>query len=1466
MKKASFILLVALISGATSFAQLTGVKTIPGDYATVASAIAALNISGAGAGGVTFEIAPGHTETFSSPTAGRITSLTSSPANPVVFQKSSAGANPVITAAVGAGDMDGIVVICGGDNITFDGVNLSENPLNVEPTTQMEWGFAVLRASGVDGSQHVTIKNCTVTLDKTNLDSKGIYSNNHTALSLAPLGITAVTGTNSHLKIFNNTISDCNSCIYLSGYNHTVAPYAYYDQNCEIGVDGANTITDFGGASLQFADPETYGIYTKYQNNLKVANNNVTSTTIGGYKSLYGIYLTTANNASYELYGNTVSIYFAPDDIYGNAHFYPVNCDMGANGTSNVANIYNNTVTNCTFYNSASQAATRCFYFFNMGVTANVHGNVISNNTIGGDPSATAIGDVRYFWCQKASTEPGPLVVHDNSVTGNNRIQSVPGGGTTYMLAIAGSGTTLNAYNNLVDNNVVNTFGSTKCLQITFNDATSKNVYNNTVNNITKANGSTDGLYNANGTLGKFYNNIIRNISSNSSGTINITGINHSSGTAMYYYNNMICDLSNPRSEATLGYDYNVLSGIYIENNQGFKRFYNNTVYLNSSTSATTFGSSAICAFSLYGVELRNNILVNTSAPAGANGKTVGIRSRTAGVTGFTSNYNNIYAGSPGPSRMIFYNGTSGAETLSAYKTLFTPQELQTVTELPPFINVATQPWDVHLQSNVATQCEAGGTGVFTPQLSITTDFDGHARYPNAGYPVNPSFSPKAPDIGADEFGGLPNDITAPGIVYTPLPNTHLFTQRTLIATISDGTGVPTTGTGRPTLYWKKNAGAYTAVTGTFLSGNNYSFIFGGGVTTNDVVSYYIVAQDMAATPNVLSFPWVGASGFTINPPACSTPPATPTTYTIIPTISGVFHVGAGKTYTTLTAAVNDINSKGMTGPVTFILDDNNYTGETFPIVFNPNEGSSATNILTIKPNTGVTPLISGSVSSTGLLIFKGMDYVTIDGSNSGGTDKSLTFENTSSSTLAHIIGITNNGATDGSKYITLRNCNIVGNNSSIIVDTYLIYFNQDAGLYGGGYDNISIENNSIRRAKCALNISATAGRRNNNIIISGNIFGSGDPTDYITRWGIAVEQSDNTLITGNDIMGPADGSNAPSQFGVLYYNNCTNTKITKNRIHDWVSNTTGSYGIKCDNDNPSTPTEISNNLIYNIGAYGLNPGIAMSQAHGIVVRSGGNIRIWYNSIYMSGPYLYGIDSYAPSSSCIGLWGQSTDMFDIRNNILRNSMTNPAPNPDPSAMGKAYGIMTSWGPESYTALDNNDYYIDGHHGQVAQLYCQGGVCMEDFTTLASWQAFTGMEANSIDTDPLFVNISDLKLQSGSPAIGMATPIAEVTTDFEGTPRSATYPTIGAYEYAYTPPVNLVWTGLMNTSWNTAGNWTPVAVPTSVTEALIPSVPAGGLVFPVVPAAGGPFYVKKLQVEAGATVTLQSGSSLNIVDN
>ncbi|MFZ4766053.1 MAG: hypothetical protein ACOYMN_13970, partial [Roseimicrobium sp.] len=75
---------------------------------------------------------------------------------------------------------------------------------------------------------------------------------------------------------------------------------------------------------------------------------------------------------------------------------------------------------------------------------------------------------------------------------------------------------------------------------------------------------------------------------------------------------------------------------------------------------------------------------------------------------------------------------------------------------------------------------------------------DNDARYPNAGYPVNPLYPPVGPDRGADELGGLPIDALPPAIIYTALDNTSSFNARTLTASINDINGVPVSGIGLP--------------------------------------------------------------------------------------------------------------------------------------------------------------------------------------------------------------------------------------------------------------------------------------------------------------------------------------------------------------------------------------------------------------------------------------------------------------------------------------------------------------------------------------------------------------------------------------------------------------------------------------------------------------------------------------------
>ncbi len=83
---------------------------------------------------------------------------------------------------------------------------------------------------------------------------------------------------------------------------------------------------------------------------------------------------------------------------------------------------------------------------------------------------------------------------------------------------------------------------------------------------------------------------------------------------------------------------------------------------------------------------------------------------------------------------------------------------------------------------------------------------------------------------------------------------------------------------------------------------------------------------------------------------------------------------------------------------------------QALPLTINANPGSSATNTITIKPNTGVTATITGTVASGPLITIKA-NYVTIDGSNSGGTDRSLTITN-NGATTPNVIAFGSTGTT----------------------------------------------------------------------------------------------------------------------------------------------------------------------------------------------------------------------------------------------------------------------------------------------------------------------------------------------------------------------------------------------------------------------------------------------------------------------
>lgn len=207
----TMILLVAFLS--TAHAQLTGSKTIPGDYATIAAAITALNSSGVGAGGVTFNVAAGHTEPAINLT---ITTTTAGAATPVIFQKSGSGANPLITATTGGtGNYDGVIRIEGTDHVTFDGIDITANQTaGLTNAQRAECAYGAFAASATNGTQNLTIRNCVITgfdgyVNTTaNIVTAGILLDHTRTAAGTAVTPTSAAGVNANADIFNNTVAN----------------------------------------------------------------------------------------------------------------------------------------------------------------------------------------------------------------------------------------------------------------------------------------------------------------------------------------------------------------------------------------------------------------------------------------------------------------------------------------------------------------------------------------------------------------------------------------------------------------------------------------------------------------------------------------------------------------------------------------------------------------------------------------------------------------------------------------------------------------------------------------------------------------------------------------------------------------------------------------------------------------------------------------------------------------------------------------------------------------------------------------------------------------------------------------------------------------------------------------------------------------------------------------------------------
>ena len=963
-------------------AQLTGTVTIPSaNYPTLKSAVDSLNAQGVGTGGVVINLTAGNPQT--APAGGYQLGSTVLNASTSATKTITINGNAnVVTAQVGTSTtVDGIFFIKGTDYVTIDALNLTESAANTTATTAMEYGYGMVHLNGAapfDGVQNNTIKNCTITLNRTiATPSIGIYMGHTLVTSNTALTITAAADANSNNKFYGNNISNVVTGIQMIGFSD-VTPFALYDRNNDVGGNSAatgNTITNFGTgytsiggitAANQDSTNVSYniindtanggvavvggiwGIYTFGTNStFNIKNNDVVlrSASINTSYFVYGIYanaagtnMTAQNNkvnvgqasgSAVPLYGmffpngnnliatnnditdvegvngvvnGIYTTYVGNVNISSNTMQYSTtaavtgtyNCiyngatsvsatinnnkfnNITANTTGTAYLIYNNTATpSCTINNNAvvtqftrSGNSSNVFYgIYNNGSptgTTVISGNNFSNVTINGSGGGygiyyntntgvtqTAVNDTITNWTSTGTGSIYGIYMTYGllSTVDSNFVSGLSGAGTVYGIYVGNTSTIASAtFANKVTNlSTSGTSSSIYGIYLGGTTTTTQNAYLNNVNGIA-ASGSGATAY----------------------------GVYVSSGSTTNIYNNFVSGLNTSTSSGT-----SPVYGMYFSAGATINAYYN-TINLTPTSTGTNFGATGIYYAAGVGtLDLRNNI-VRVMATAAGTGTVVALR-RSTGTAGtapsnlaLTSNANIYHV--PTAANHYFYNESTSTTAVNgfnitndaafnsscgAYKKFMAPRETATFNE-----NNLTQIGTTPTFAPTGTSYAEGGA-VATSAPSVTTDFNGAARG-------------TTPDIGALQFAGtaVSGDVAAPSILYTALPvTTYCTTPPTLTATITDASGVNNTAGTKPRLYYKKSTennafggGNTSAVNGwKYVEGSNsgstYTFVFdysilNTAIANGDSITYFVVAQDNAATPNVGSNIVGFASGY----------------------------------------------------------------------------------------------------------------------------------------------------------------------------------------------------------------------------------------------------------------------------------------------------------------------------------------------------------------------------------------------------------------------------------------------------------------------------------------------------------------------------------------------------------------------------------------------------------------------------
>ncbi|GAA4459995.1 hypothetical protein GCM10023093_01900 [Nemorincola caseinilytica] len=1070
-------------------------------------------------------------------------------------------------------------------------------------------------------------------------------------------------------------------------------------------------------------------------------------------------------------------------------------------GTMNNLVIDNNAITSCArgiSVNGASQAS--------------INSITVSNNTLG--TAGSTAGAPPYFGISStiytvAITIQGATLC---TVSGNT-IQNVMSCNGNVIRGAEIQGTTvsnLQFVNNTINGVVASATNCTGDEGLYIGGSmTTCNISGNTITNIislsSTANASGINLNNGTGTTTTIVSgNKVSRVNNHTASAVPATGINVNGPNNVQLNNNMVWDV-NGRAATAPPSTSNENMGIKVSSGTGHK-VYNNTVHMYGGPISGSASHGNTCFMIVNttstGMDVRNNIfsMQMTGWPGTPINSCIQLPTGLTASFNGTFNNNAYYAASgnylaqmtSGTTRYLVsdlvINAITPATNWRSYSSTLNAAGTNDNASLAfvgaaPFIGANT---DMHISNASATPLESGGATV----TGVTTDIDGQVRPGPAGS-VNGGAN--MPDIGADEFDGIPQDIIPPSITYTALAATCIAGDRTLNATVTDNIGVPLSGANVPRIYYRKGAGTWSSSSGAYVSGTAANSVWTftisatdmGGLIGTDQVSYYVVAQDAAG--KVGATPGIGLVATDVN--TVTTPPTTPNIYFVQPN-SGTFDVGIGKPFTTITAAVNSYNTNTcLTGHIVYNLTDASYPTESYPITIanNPMAGASAT--LTIKPATGVAVSITSSSGAASVIRFTDARYVTIDGVNTGGSSFTITNGNAGNTTG----NIWLSSVTTGNNNIALRNLTLVGGNAGTAgADEFGIFASNTSSSRtdGANNDDVTIAGNSFEKCGYAVWAGGTSGGTDDNWVITNNIVGpaTSSSTNNVGVNAMFFRNMTNLNVSNNTLRNIGVTGTTFGTAGIYMEGNINRAVVANNNISNHVSygtsnsmsinigsgvinarvsgnkittifNTNGSPGsmraIEL-NGGANCNDTIMNNMISEV--YSNSSATTTNWPMGIFIQGSTSVaKIWHNSIHLFGDRA-GTASTAAGSACI-MVTTSGNNIDLRNNILVNTYNNTG------IVGeKSYAIYSTSASSTFSAIDNNNYTVSATN-------FMGLIGGTDRTIVAEMQSGFGGNANSISVNPGFVSNTDLHIPNGGPS-GLESAAANVgvTSDIDGDVR------------------------------------------------------------------------------------------------